>query len=111
MANQSELGNLLLMMGLVTEDDLCRAHSLYAGVISGKVEVDQVKPRVVRSLPRHIIKRWGVLPVSINEGRLLVASASVPEPTLFEELQKFTALPIDFQLITKSNFDELVKLA
>jgi len=111
MANQNELGNLLLMMGLVTEDDICRAHSLYAGVISGKVDVEQVKPRVVRSLPRHVMKRWGVLPVSVNDGRLLVASANVPEPTLFEELRKFTSLPIDFQLITKSNFEELAKLA
>jgi adsorption protein B len=111
LSDQSELGNLLLILGLVTEEDLCRAHSLYAGVISGRVEVEQVKPRVVRSLPRHVIKRFGVLPVSVNEGRLLVASATVPEPTLFEELRQFTALPIDFQLVTQSNFEELVKLA
>jgi adsorption protein B len=111
LSDQNELGNLLLILGLVTEEDLCRAHSLYAGVISGRVEVEQVKPRVVRSLPRHVIKRFGVLPVSVNEGRLLVASATVPEPTLFEELRQFTALPIDFQLVTQSNFEELAKLA
>jgi adsorption protein B len=110
-ANQSELGNLLLMMGMLTEDDLCRAHSLYAGVISGRVDVQQVKPRIVRSLPRHVIRRWRVLPVSVTDGRLLVASANIPEPSLFEELKKFTSLPIDFQLVTKSNFDELAKLA
>ena len=111
MSEESDLGNLLLMMGMVSEDDLCRARSLHAGVISGKVEVKLVKPRIVRTLPRHVIKRFGVLPVALNDGRLLVAGPYVPAPTLFEELKRFTSLPIDFQLVTKSNFDELAKLA
>lgn len=111
LAEGGDLGNLLLMMGMVSEEDLCRARSLHAGLVSGRVEARQVKSRVVRALPRHVIRKFGVLPVGLNEGRLLVAGASVPEPSLFEELKKFTSLPIDFQLVTKTNFDELAKLA
>jgi type IV pilus assembly protein PilB len=111
MTEDTDVGNLLLMMGMISEEDLCRARSLHAGVISGKVEIKKVKQRIVRTLPRHVIKKFGVLPVSVTDGRLLVAGADVPEASLFDELRKFTSLPIDFQLITKSNFDELVKLA
>jgi len=99
------------MLVLVSEENLSLARSLHAAVISGRVDAQLVKPRVIRTLPRHIVRRLGVLPVGVQAGRLLVASAHVPEPTLLAELRKFTALPIDFQLVTKSNFDELARLA
>jgi adsorption protein B len=111
MSTQTDIGNLLLLLGLISEEDLCRARSLHAGVISGPVEAQQVKPRILRTLPRHLMQRFGVLPVSVNDGRLLLAGACVPEAAHFAELRRFCALPIDFQLITKSNFDELAKLA
>ncbi len=110
-SDKSQLGDLLLMMGLVTEEELCRAYSLHAGVMSGHVSVEEVKPGIVRSLPRHVTKRLGVLPVSIREGRLLVAGSVVPQPGLQDELRKFTTLPVDFQLVTKSNFDQIARLA
>ena len=99
------------MLSLVSEEDLCRARSLQAGVISGRVDPKDVKMRVIRTLPRHIAKRCEVLPVDVKGGRLLVAGPRIPAPNLLEELRRFSALPIDFQLVTKSNFDELAKLA
>jgi hypothetical protein len=42
---------------------------------------------------------------------LLVASADVPTPNLFAELKRYTALEIDFQLVTRSNFEEISRLA
>ncbi len=111
LSRESDLGSLLLKMGLVSEEDLCRAYSLQAGVSSGRIECDEVKPRIAKSLPRHVIKRYGVLPVRVTEGRLLLASANLPQPTLFEQLRQFTTLPVDVQLVTRSNFDELARLA
>ena len=110
-AEAGDLGDLLHMLGLVSEEDLCRARSLHAGVISGRVEPKHVKPRVIRTLPRHVAKRYGVLPVDVQDGRLLVAGARVLTPNLLEELRGFSSLPIEFQLVTKSNFAELAKLA
>jgi adsorption protein B len=110
-AGGGDLGDLLHMLSLVSEEDLCRARSLQAGVISGRVDPKDVKMRVIRTLPRHIAKRCEVLPVDVKGGRLLVAGPRIPAPNLLEELRRFSALPIDFQLVTKSNFDELAKLA
>jgi adsorption protein B len=111
LSDEFDLGIALLSRGIISEEELCRARSLHAGVVYGRVEVKQVKLRVVRSLPRHVAKRFAVLPVSIQEGRLLIAGADIPEPALFEELRLFTALPVDFQLVTKTNFDEIAELA
>ena len=110
-ANGGDLGDLLLILGMVSEEDLCRARSLHAGVISGRIDAKHVKPRVLRSLPRHLTKRYGVLPVGVHAGRLLVAGARILEPAHLADLRQFTTLPVDFQLVTKSNFDELARLA
>lgn len=110
-ADRGDLGDLLHSLGIVSEEDLCRARSLHAGVTSGRVDPTQVKPRVMRTLPRQVAKRCGVLPVDVQGGRLLVAGSRIPAPNLFEELRRFSSLPIDFQLVTKSNFAELAKLA
>ncbi len=106
-----DVGDRLQAMGLVSEEDVCRARSLHAGLISGRVDASAVKPRILRSLPRHLVNRFGVLPVAVQEGRLLVAGAQVPPSNLIDELRQFTSLPIEFQLVTKSNFEELAKRA
>ncbi len=106
-----DLGEVLLMKGLVSEEELCRCQSLHSGVMSGRVEMAAVRPSVVRSLPKHLTRRLGVLPVSVDHGRLLVAAATVPPADAFEEMKNFTGLAIDFQLVTRSNFNELSKLA
>ncbi len=106
-----DLGEFLLLKGLVSEEALCRCQSLHSGVMSGRVEMEAVRPSVVRSLPKHLTRRFGVLPVAVHRGRLLVAAATVPPADAFEEMKNFTGLAIDFQLVTRSNFDELRKLA
>ena len=111
MAPGQDLGEVLLMKGLVSEEELCRCQSLHSGVMSGHVEMAAVRPSVVRSLPNHLTRRFGVLPVAVHHGRLLVAVATVPPADAFEEMKNFTGLAIDFQLVTRSNFNELSKLA
>lgn len=110
-SDDEDLGDWLYAMGLVSEEDLCRARSLQAGLISGRVDARKVKLKIVRSLPKHLISRFGILPVDVQGGRLLVAGAKVPSANLMEELGLFTSLPVDFQLVTKSNFEELARLA
>jgi adsorption protein B len=110
-ADGGDLGDILHLLGMVNEEDLCRARSLHSGLVSGRVEPKQVKPKVMRSLPRRVVKRIGVLPVGVEGGRLLVAAARIPGPAMLEELGRFSELPIELQLVTQSNYEELLVLA
>jgi hypothetical protein len=65
---------------------------------------------VARSLPVHLEKRHGVVPVRVHGGKLLVAGRNVLSAGALEELQGFTSLPIEFQLVTHRNYEELQKL-
>jgi bacteriophage N4 adsorption protein B len=107
MPDGADLADYLLMRGLLADEDLCKAISLQSGVPSTRVDIRRVKPRIARTLPAHVEQRFGIVPFSVEDGRLLVAGATVPPPTAFDELKAFTRLPIEFLLVTKRNYQEL----
>lgn len=110
MPDGSDLADFLLLSNVLSDDDLCKAFSLQSGLPSARVDARHVKHRIVRSLPAHLEKRFGVVPYALQDGKLLVAGARVPPSMLFEELKNFTQLNIDFQLVTKRNYEELKEL-
>jgi len=103
----ADLGTFLLEQNLISEEDLCKAVSLQAGVPAVPIDAREVKRRVARSLPAHVEKRYGVVPCDLRAGRLIVVGARVPPPECFEELKQFTRLPVEFQLVTPKNYEEL----
>ncbi len=105
-----DLPEFLLTNRIISDDDLCRAISLQSGVPSGSVDAESVKPRVIRTLPAHVEKRFGVVPFAIRAGRLLMAGSRVPPSSVFEELKSFTRLPIEFLLVTQRNYEQLRNL-
>jgi adsorption protein B len=104
------LAELLLKRGLISDDQLCAAISVQSGLPNGPIDPKSVNPRIVRSLPRHLQMRFGVLPFAVKEGRLRITGPEAPPSVLFEELKSFTRLPVDFQLVTRRNYEELRKL-
>lgn len=104
------LAELLLMRGSISEEELCTAISMQSGLPNGHIDPERVDARVVRSLPRHLERRFGVLPFAVKEGRLHITGPEAPPSVLFDELKSFTRLPVDFQLVTRRNYEELRKL-
>jgi adsorption protein B len=104
------LADLLLNRGLVSEDKLCRAVSLQGGVPFTAVTLAQVRKRVMRTLPLHVGKRFGLIPYSVKNGRLFLAGRRIPEGDWQGELASWTRLPLEFQLVTKQDFEQLKSL-
>ncbi|MBV9611357.1 MAG: glycosyl transferase family protein [Acidobacteriaceae bacterium] len=110
MPPETDLAEFLLSHSLVSEEDLCRAISLQCGLPAARVDVQGVRSRVVRTLPAHVQRRFGVVPYRVHGGRLHVAGMRAPSSGLFEELKSFTRMPIDFQLVTRENYKKLQDL-
>jgi adsorption protein B len=108
--SSNELADVLLNHRVISDEELCRALSLQSGLASTRIETRDVKPHIVRSLPTHIQERFGIVPYQVSGGKLVVAGTRVPSPDIFEELKAFTRLPVEFQLVTKGNFEELEDL-
>jgi bacteriophage N4 adsorption protein B len=107
MPPEANLPDFLLANGLISEEDLCRAISLQCGLPSARIDAQNVKTGVLRSLPAHVQTRFSVVPFRVHDGRLHVAATRAPSPTVFEELKGFTRLPVEFQLVTEKNYQEL----
>ena len=72
----ANLGQYLFVSGLLSDDDLCRALSLFTGAPMARFDAAAVKKGICRSLPAHITRRFEIVPVDMHDGRLVVAGAS-----------------------------------
>ncbi len=110
MPPDTDLVEFVLAKKILSDTDLCRAVSLQTGVPLARIDVRKVKQKVARSLPTHVEKRHGIVPVDIQAGRLVVAGLRVPSAEAMEEIRSFTFLKVDFQLVTQQNYLELRQL-
>jgi hypothetical protein len=101
------LGEHLVDLGLITEEDLYEALSLQQGLPVGVLRYDDTPPEIWRSLPAHIIRQWKVVPFKIESGKMFIAGPEAPSDDLERALRRFTQLEIRFQLITPANYEEL----
>jgi hypothetical protein len=107
MAENTDLGEHLVAAGVLTDQELLSALSLQSGVPLVQVDHRTVKPRMTRTLPAHIERRFGIVPFGVNSGRLLVATQRVPAPEALNEINSYTRLLIEPQLVTKENYQAL----
>lgn len=104
------LVNLLSSRGLITEEKLCRAVSIQGGIPITAVDLAHCRKRVARTLPLHVGRRLGIVPYCVRNGKLVVAGLRVPDGNWQEELTQWTQLPVEFHLVTRHHYHELVSL-
>jgi len=110
MPDDANLGEYLFTRGLISDDDLCRAISLFSGLPEGRFDARGVKRGVRWSLPARVADEFDIVPVDLKAGRLIVAGQRVPAPDVLETIRGLTSLTVDFQLTTQHNLSELRKL-
>jgi hypothetical protein len=103
----ANLGDYLFAQGLISDEDLCCAISLFSGLPIGRFPAGGVKRGVSRTLPAHLAQRFSLIPVDMQAGHLIVAGSQAPAPGTLEAIKSFTLLAVDFQLITQQNYSEL----
>ncbi len=101
------LGEHLIAMGKLSEEDLYEALSLQQQLPLATVDARTVPLRVARALPAHVAAQWKVLPFRIESGRLDVASPELPVDAMERALRGHTALEVRFHLITPMRYREL----
>jgi adsorption protein B len=101
------LGEHLVKLGKLEEEELYEALSLQQSLPVGRVEPKTVSRQVARALPRHVVRDWRVVPYRIAAGSMFLASTEIPTDELNRTLRGFTRLATRFQLVTPRNFEEL----
>jgi adsorption protein B len=101
------LGEHLMLLGMITEEDVYAALALQNNLPMGKPEPASVSLPVTRSLPAAVAKKWRILPFRIVAGELYMAGSELPGDEMQQEIRRFSSLEIRFQLVTPTDYAEL----
>lgn len=101
------LGEHLLVLGLIREDDLYTALALQNGLPMGKPELLSVSLAVTRTLPAEISRKWRILPFRIAAGELYIVGTEIPGDGMREEVRQFSSLELRFRFVTPTDYEEL----
>jgi bacteriophage N4 adsorption protein B len=102
------LGEYLLQLAWITEEELYAALSLQQQVPLVPPKVDAVPVSVGRSLPAEVIRHHRVLPFRIAEEGMEVCSPEPPDAETAKVIAGFTKLEVRFFLAPPGRFRELL---
>jgi adsorption protein B len=106
----SRLGEHLLQLQTLTEENLYAALSSQAGIPLGAPLDWEVNRMAARMIPADMAKRWHVLPYRVDMGQLHLATTEVPSEKMTQELAGASALGLRFRLVAPREFEKLVRL-
>jgi adsorption protein B len=101
------LGEHLVALGLIAEQDLYAALSLQNNLPLGKPDLATVSVPVTRALPAAVARKWRVLPFRIAAGEIYLAGSDLPGDEMHRDIRRFCSLEVRFQLVTPTEFNEL----
>ena len=101
------LGEYLVGLRKLSEENLYRALSLQSGIPAGPVGMREVDRPATRAFPAEVSRRWKVLPFRVETGKLHVATADVPTRKLRRELARWSAMEIRYRLVRPGEFARL----
>jgi type IV pilus assembly protein PilB len=103
------LGQNLLDQGLIDEQALAAtiAHQLGLSIVD--LDRDPPLASVARLLPLSVAERYGVIPIAVADGRILVASADPMSNEAMSEVRRTTGLVPYACVATTSQIDRAVR--
>lgn len=102
------IGEHLVNLDLIREDDLYRALALQHHLPAGKPPRDMISPAVTRAIPADLARRLQVLPFRVVAGQLYVASTEPPADSIIQELQRFWPHDMRFHVVPPEDFQHLL---
>jgi len=103
------LGAILVDMGLASDD-------LVAGVLAAQLQLDFVRIEMQQqdkaaasAVPAHIAQRYGVLPLHVSEGNLVVATANPMDLIALEDLELSSGMSVTFAVASKGALQQAVE--
>jgi len=103
------LGEYLVQLQQLSEENLYHALSLQSGIPAGRVTSREVDRLAIRALPAEAARRWKILPYRVETGHLHVAIADIPSRELTRELAGLSALEIRYRLVRPAEFAQLAR--
>lgn len=94
-SRQTRLGETLIDLGFVSEEELLPLMGQHLGVVSVRLREGLIDPEVVRLIPRSLAESSNALALFCVRETLTVAMAEPQDLTLVDELERVTGLRVN----------------
>ena len=98
-----KLGQVLMEMGYITEEDLLAVLSRQLSVPMGSIDYRSADQQWLKKLPRETAEELQILPLHVFNESLEVACADPSQPGIKERLEKLLGCPVSLRLASESN--------
>jgi type IV pilus assembly protein PilB len=98
-----EVGRILLSLGYVVESDLAKALARRLRLEFTELTVNDVDGEVAGLVDRKVLRRYGMLPLRVEEGRLVVAMRDPTNLYALEDLGLLSGYPVSPVVVVESD--------
>jgi Ca2+-binding EF-hand superfamily protein len=102
------LGEILVGMGALSESQLISAISRYCGIPFLKLEKMEISHRAINRLPREVVDRLKIFPVSVTGRILTVAMVNPLDHKGTITIEKMTGLKVNRIMCTLDDFSQML---
>ena len=104
----TRLGEHLVHLAKLTEENLYQALSMQAGIPLGAPALEEISLLATRMIPAATSRRWRVMPYRVGLGQLHLLTTEVPSEQMTRELSEVSTLELRFRLVKPLEFEQLV---
>ena len=103
LGSQQDVGRMLLTLGYVDQADLARALARRLRLDFVDLSVKDVDPEAVGLVERKVLRRYGMLPLRVEGGRLVVAMKDPTNLYALEDLSMLSGYPVSPVVVAESD--------
>jgi len=105
---KKRLGQILLDMNIIDEADLLRCIAEQYGLPYIRIDEKSVQPNVIQLLEKDFMKSHSILPIQIEQGKLVVATADPTNVFLLDEVQRKAKMPLIVKVCPSEDIDKIL---
>jgi type IV pilus assembly protein PilB len=98
-----EVGRILLSLGYVDESDLAKALARRLRLEFTELTVKEIDRKAADLVDRKVLRRYGMLPLRVQSGRLVVAMRDPTNLHALEDLRMLSGYPISPVVVVESD--------
>lgn len=102
------LGDLLVSKNYVTEQQIIETLEIQLGVSYVQINHQELDPKIIALIPQKLAERQKVLPIRIEDGKLMVAMNDPLDYFAIDELRMTTGMNITPVITSKNELDRAI---
>lgn len=103
-----KLGDVLISQGYITEQQKIELLEFQLGIPHVQLHRQKIDEKVVRMIPDHLAKKYQVLPLMVENGKLIVAMSDPLDYYAIEELRMVTSFEVSPVISTKDELNRAI---